>query len=75
MDRELIRAGAVDALGAARGDHLGKLFRVVMPDGRVRTDWEYAMWEQVCVCVCAPVRVHGIYSDMHEIWEHYVTIA
>jgi len=46
VERQLIREGAVDALGAARGDHLGALFQVVMPDGRVRADWEYAIWEQ-----------------------------
>jgi hypothetical protein len=43
VEGEVVREGARDALAAARGEHLCKLFSVVMPDGRTRADWNSAM--------------------------------
>jgi hypothetical protein len=61
VERQLIREGAADALGAARGDHLGALFQVVMPDGRLRADWEYAIWEQVQILKRTLSQTYAIY--------------
>jgi hypothetical protein len=37
---------ACHPISAAQGEHLGELFQVLMPDGRLRSDWQLSVWEQ-----------------------------